>query len=123
MISTVVEKKIGLKLFEASTVKCHFLHLVFKYLFCIPGNLKIHTKSDVKLENHGDYHIFRITGIHVKFSVGGLKMHMGNLFDGIKALGTLQFLFLFIFVFFMFFILFLYFFCLCILNFAFYFFI
>lgn len=50
-------------------------------------NLDINVKSDVIMEKHDGFHFFNVTKVHVKFSIGGLKLHMGNLFDGIKALG------------------------------------
>ncbi|XP_048517648.1 uncharacterized protein LOC109534591 isoform X2 [Dendroctonus ponderosae] len=49
-------------------------------------DLDIDVKSDVKLENRDGFYFFKVTNVHVKFSIGGLKLHMGNLFDGIKAL-------------------------------------
>ncbi|CAG9822469.1 unnamed protein product [Phaedon cochleariae] len=49
-------------------------------------NLTINVKSDVIMEKHDGFHFFNVTQVHVDFSVGGLKLHMGNLFDGIKAL-------------------------------------
>lgn len=50
-------------------------------------NIDIVAKSDVILEKRDGFHFYNVTAIHVKFSIGGLKLHMGNLFDGIKALG------------------------------------
>lgn len=44
-------------------------------------------KSDVILEKRDGFHFYNVTRVHVKFGIGGLKLHMGNLFDGIKALG------------------------------------
>jgi hypothetical protein len=44
-------------------------------------------KSDVTLVKRDGFHFYNVTAIHVKFGIGGLKLHMGNLFDGIKALG------------------------------------
>lgn len=38
------------------------------------------------MDKRDGHHFYNITGIQVKFSIGGLKLHMGNLFDGIKAL-------------------------------------
>ncbi|RZC38061.1 takeout [Asbolus verrucosus] len=49
-------------------------------------NIDIVAKSDVTLEKRDGFHFYNVTAIHVKFSIGGLKLHMGNLFDGIKAL-------------------------------------
>ncbi|CAH0558779.1 unnamed protein product [Brassicogethes aeneus] len=49
-------------------------------------DLEIYAKSDVKLIKHDGFHFFNISAVHVKFSIGGLKLHMGNLFDGIKTL-------------------------------------
>ncbi|KAL1506459.1 hypothetical protein ABEB36_005822 [Hypothenemus hampei] len=51
-------------------------------------DLDIHVKSDVQMREQDGFHFFNVTAVHVKFTVGGLKLHMGNLFDGIKALGT-----------------------------------
>lgn len=60
-----------------------FIYLYF--LSCLE-NLDIYVKSDVKLEKIEEHHIFNITEVHVKFSIGGLKFRLNNLFDGIKAL-------------------------------------
>ncbi|XP_044259736.1 uncharacterized protein LOC123008153 [Tribolium madens] len=49
-------------------------------------NIDIVAKSDVILEKRDGFHFYNVTAIHVKFSIGGLKLHMYNLFDGIKAL-------------------------------------
>lgn len=45
-------------------------------------------KTYVNLIKKENVNFFDVTGIRVRFEVGGLKMYMGNLFDGIKALGT-----------------------------------
>lgn len=57
------------------------------YQFLVLGDLAINVKSDIIMEKHDGFHFFNVTKVHVKFSIGGLKLHMGNLFDGIKALG------------------------------------
>ncbi|XP_044758025.1 uncharacterized protein LOC123316115 [Coccinella septempunctata] len=49
-------------------------------------NISIEAKSDVTLIKKHGFTFYNITAIHVKFDIGGLKFHMGNLFDGIKAL-------------------------------------
>ncbi|XP_022919744.2 protein takeout-like [Onthophagus taurus] len=49
-------------------------------------NLDIVVKNFVELIKHDGFHFFKITGIQVKFTIGGLNLYMGNLFDGIKAL-------------------------------------
>ncbi|XP_030767625.1 uncharacterized protein LOC115891318 [Sitophilus oryzae] len=49
-------------------------------------DLNINVKSDVILEQRNGFHFFNVTKVHVKFSIDGLKLHMGNLFEGIKAL-------------------------------------
>ncbi|XP_050305627.1 uncharacterized protein LOC126742855 [Anthonomus grandis grandis] len=49
-------------------------------------DLDINVKSDVIMEKRDGFHFFNVTDVHVKFSIGGLKLHMGNLFEGIKAL-------------------------------------
>ncbi|XP_056644323.1 circadian clock-controlled protein daywake-like isoform X1 [Diorhabda sublineata] len=49
-------------------------------------NLDINVKSDVIMEKHDGFDFFNVTDVHVTFNIGGLKLHMGNLFDGIKAL-------------------------------------
>ncbi|KAK9881031.1 hypothetical protein WA026_014374 [Henosepilachna vigintioctopunctata] len=49
-------------------------------------NISIVAKSDVKMTKREGFHFYNITGIHVDFDIQGLKLHMGNLFDGIKAL-------------------------------------
>lgn len=56
-------------------------------MFALLENLDIYAKSDVNLIEHDGFHFFNVRAVHVKFSIGGLKLHMGNLFDGIKALG------------------------------------
>ncbi|KAK9754941.1 Calponin family repeat [Popillia japonica] len=49
-------------------------------------NLDITVRNIVNLEEHDGFHFFRIVGIKVNFSIGGLSLYMSNLFDGIKAL-------------------------------------
>lgn len=39
------------------------------------------------IEKEG-FHFFNVTGVHVKFTIGGLKLNMGNLFDGHRILGN-----------------------------------
>ena len=60
---------------------------LFENFMCFSENLDIVAKSDVTLEKREGFHFYNVTAIHVKFSIGGLKLHMYNLFDGIKALG------------------------------------
>lgn len=43
--------------------------------------------SDSKLYNKDDFVFFNVTGAHVKYNIGGLKLRMNNLFDGIESLG------------------------------------
>lgn len=43
--------------------------------------------SDVKLYNKDEFIFFNVTAAHVKYSIGGLKLRMNNLFDGINSLG------------------------------------
>ncbi|XP_018332047.1 protein takeout [Agrilus planipennis] len=50
------------------------------------SDLDIFVKSDVDLIKKEDFHFFDVKSCHVKFSIGGLRLYMGNLFDGIKAL-------------------------------------
>jgi len=49
-------------------------------------NLDIKVKSDVTMIKHDGFHFYNITGVHVKFSIGGLRFYMANLFDGRKIL-------------------------------------
>lgn len=58
-------------------------------IFDFPENISIEAKSDVTLIKKDGFTFYNITAVHVKFDIGGLKFHMGNLFDGIKALGKL----------------------------------
>lgn len=44
-------------------------------------------KSDVDLYQKDGFSFYNVTGAHVDFEIGGLKLYMGNLFDGLKALG------------------------------------
>lgn len=66
--------------------KNQFCFAILFIVFSPTENLDIYVKSDVKLEKNDDYHIFNITDVHVKYSIGGLKFRLNNLFDGIKAL-------------------------------------
>lgn len=43
--------------------------------------------SDVKLYEKDGFSFFNVTQTHVKYNIGGLKLYMSNLFDGISALG------------------------------------
>lgn len=43
--------------------------------------------SDVKLFKKDEFSFFNVTAAHVKFAIGGLKLRMNNLFDGIDSLG------------------------------------
>lgn len=43
--------------------------------------------SDVKLYEKDGLLFFNVTKVHVKYNIGGLKLHMSNLFDGISSLG------------------------------------
>ncbi|XP_031333010.1 circadian clock-controlled protein-like [Photinus pyralis] len=49
-------------------------------------DLDIHVKSDVDLYKKDGLNFYNLTGVHIKYKLGGLKMYMGNLFDGIKSL-------------------------------------
>lgn len=57
------------------------------YLKSFSGNLDIAADSDVDLIEKEGFRFFSVKSVHVKFSIGGLKLHMGNLFDGHKLLG------------------------------------
>lgn len=52
--------------------------------------MDIIANSDVDLIEREGFHFFNVTGVHVKFTIGGLKLHMGNLFDGHKVLGIID---------------------------------
>lgn len=52
-------------------------------------DLDIAVNSDVDLYNKDSFKFYNVTGVHVKYSIGGLKLYMGNLFDGIKSLGEI----------------------------------
>lgn len=47
--------------------------------------------SNVKLYNKDGFVFFNVTAAHVKYTIGGLKLRMNNLFDGISSLGKLTF--------------------------------
>ena len=49
--------------------------------------MTIDIKSDVKTYTKDDYVFFNVTAAHVKYNIGGLKLRMNNLFDGIESLG------------------------------------
>ncbi|KAF5305562.1 hypothetical protein FQA39_LY01653 [Lamprigera yunnana] len=49
-------------------------------------DVEIYVKSDVDLYKKDGFNFYNVTKAHVKFSIGGLKLFMGNLFDGVKAL-------------------------------------
>ncbi|KAJ2950151.1 hypothetical protein O0L34_g11503 [Tuta absoluta] len=51
-----------------------------------PSNMTIEMLSDVKLYDKDGFTFFNVTAAHVKYSIGGLKLRMNNLFDGIKSL-------------------------------------
>ncbi|XP_026732537.1 circadian clock-controlled protein-like isoform X1 [Trichoplusia ni] len=51
-----------------------------------PTNMTIDIVSDVKVYTKDDYVFFNVTGAHVKYAIGGLKLRMNNLFDGIESL-------------------------------------
>ncbi|XP_047530287.1 uncharacterized protein LOC125066298 [Vanessa atalanta] len=51
-----------------------------------PSNMTIDIVSDVKLYEKDDLPFFNVTKVHVKYNIGGLKLHMSNLFDGISSL-------------------------------------
>lgn len=51
-----------------------------------PTNMTIDIVSDVKLYEKDNFLFFNVTGAHVKYNIGGLKLRMNNLFDGIKSL-------------------------------------
>lgn len=56
----------------------------------LTANMTIDIVSDVKLYEKDGFTFFNVTAAHVKYSIGGLKLRMNNLFDGIKSLGKLQ---------------------------------
>lgn len=43
--------------------------------------------SEVKLYSKDDITFFNVTTAHVKYNIGGLRLRMNNLFDGIESLG------------------------------------
>lgn len=47
--------------------------------------------SHVKLYEKDKLLFFNVTGAHVKYNIGGMKLRMNNLFDGIKSLGNENF--------------------------------
>lgn len=51
-----------------------------------PSNMTIDIVSDVKLYEKDGLPFFNVTQVHVKYNIGGLKLHMSNLFDGISSL-------------------------------------
>ncbi|KAL0881075.1 hypothetical protein ABMA27_002203 [Loxostege sticticalis] len=51
-----------------------------------PTNMTIDIVSDVKLYEKDDFVFFNVTAAHVKYNIGGLKLRMNNLFDGIDSL-------------------------------------
>lgn len=53
----------------------------------LAANMTIDIVSDVKLYEKDGFTFFNVTAAHVKYSIGGLKLRMNNLFDGIKSLG------------------------------------
>ncbi|XP_041988012.1 uncharacterized protein LOC121739585 isoform X2 [Aricia agestis] len=50
------------------------------------GNMSIDIISDVKLYEKDGFSFFNVTKVHVKYNIGGMKLHMSNLFDGISSL-------------------------------------
>lgn len=59
----------------------------FKIFSLFSGNMTIDIVSDVKLYEKDDLTFFNVTSAHVKYNIGGLKLRMNNLFDGIDSLG------------------------------------
>ncbi|XP_023954809.2 uncharacterized protein LOC112058318 [Bicyclus anynana] len=51
-----------------------------------PSNMTIDIVSSVKLYEKSGLPFFNVTQCHVKYNIGGLKLHMSNLFDGISSL-------------------------------------
>ncbi|XP_004929462.1 circadian clock-controlled protein-like [Bombyx mandarina] len=51
-----------------------------------PSNMTIDIVSDIKLYEKDGFVFFNVTAAHVKYSIGGLKLRMNNLFDGIQSL-------------------------------------
>ncbi|KAL4702242.1 hypothetical protein ACJJTC_005781 [Scirpophaga incertulas] len=51
-----------------------------------PSNMTIDIVSDVKLYEKEGFVFFNVTAAHVKYNIGGLKLRMNNLFDGIESL-------------------------------------
>ncbi|XP_060524232.1 uncharacterized protein LOC132700735 [Cylas formicarius] len=50
------------------------------------SDLNIDVKSDVIMQKHHGFYFYNVTKVHVQFSIGGLKLHLGNLFEGRKLL-------------------------------------
>lgn len=74
--------------FDASKSKTSIFNILHLYVILkFTENLNIAVKNVVDLIEQDGFHFFKITGTKVKFSIGGLSLYMGNLFDGIKALG------------------------------------
>lgn len=51
-----------------------------------PSNISIVANTDADLYEKDGHHFYNVTGVHVDFKIGGLKLYMGNLFDGLKSL-------------------------------------
>ncbi|KOB78475.1 Takeout/JHBP like protein [Operophtera brumata] len=51
-----------------------------------PRNMTIDILSEVKLYSKDDITFFNVTSAHVKYNIGGLRLRMNNLFDGIESL-------------------------------------
>ncbi|KAI8422678.1 hypothetical protein MSG28_006449 [Choristoneura fumiferana] len=51
-----------------------------------PTNMTIDIVSDVKTYDRDGFVFFNVTAAHVKYNIGGMKLRMNNLFDGIKSL-------------------------------------
>lgn len=63
------------------------MYLTHLILVFFAGNMTIDIVSDVKPYKKDDFTFFNVTAAHVKYSIGGLKLRMNNLFDGIESLG------------------------------------
>ncbi|GLV43637.1 uncharacterized protein CBL_07036 [Carabus blaptoides fortunei] len=51
-----------------------------------PSNVSIIADTDADLYEKDGHYFYNVTGVHVDFQIGGLKLYMGNLFDGLKSL-------------------------------------
>lgn len=59
-------------------------------VFFFSANMTIDIVSDVKTYDRDGFVFFNVTAAHVKYNIGGMKLRMNNLFDGIKSLGKLD---------------------------------